>query len=44
MKGAKTRQFGFLGFKSEEHAKKAMAHFQNTYIDTSKITLEFAKP
>lgn len=42
-KGNKSRQFGFIGFKSEKHAQKALKYFQNTYIDTSKIELDFAK-
>lgn len=42
-KGAKSRQFGFVGFKNEQHAKKAMKYFANTYIDTSKIEIDYAK-
>lgn len=42
-KGAKSRQFGFVGFKNEQHAKKALKFFANTYIDTSKIEVEYAK-
>lgn len=42
-KGAKSRQFGFVGFKNEEHAKNALKFFNKTYIDTSKIECEFAK-
>ncbi|EKX44674.1 hypothetical protein GUITHDRAFT_109452 [Guillardia theta CCMP2712] len=40
----KSRNFGFVGFKSEKDAHKALKYFQDTYIDTSKITVEFAKP
>ena len=42
-KGAKSRQFGFVGFKNEQHAKKALALFTSTYIDTSKIEVDYAK-
>ena len=44
MKGAKSRRFGFVGFKSEEDAKKALEYFNNTFIDTSKVEIQFAKP
>ena len=36
-KDGKFRQFGFIGFRSEEEAKKAIEYFNNTYIDASKI-------
>ena len=42
-KGNRSRQFGFIGYKSEKHAQKAMKFFQNSYIDTSKISVDFAK-
>jgi multiple RNA-binding domain-containing protein 1 len=42
-KGVKSRQFGFVGFKSERHAKSAMKFFNNSYIDTSKIEMDYAK-
>ena len=42
-KGTKSRQFGFVGFKSSKHAKQALKFFKGTYIDTSKIELEIAK-
>jgi len=42
-KGAKSRQFGFVGFKTEEHAKNAKEYFDKTYIDTVKIEVEYAK-
>ena len=42
-KNGKSRLFGFIGFKNELHAKKALKYFQNTYLDTSKIQLDYAK-
>uniref|UniRef100_A0A182M370 RRM domain-containing protein n=1 Tax=Anopheles culicifacies TaxID=139723 RepID=A0A182M370_9DIPT len=35
----KFRNFGFIGFESEEHAEKAIKHFNNSFIRTSKITV-----
>jgi len=42
-KGTKSRQFGFVGFKNDQQAKQALKHFNNTYVDTSKIEASFAK-
>jgi multiple RNA-binding domain-containing protein 1 len=42
-KGATSRQFGFVGFKNDKCAKLAMKFFTNTYIDTSKIEIGFAR-
>ncbi|OMJ26405.1 Multiple RNA-binding domain-containing protein 1 [Smittium culicis] len=39
-----SRKFGFVGFKSEKEAKTAMKYFNGTFIDTSKIIVEMAKP
>ncbi|OLY85792.1 Multiple RNA-binding domain-containing protein 1 [Smittium mucronatum] len=39
-----TRRFGFVGYKSEKEAKAAVRFFNGTFIDTSKIIVEFAKP
>jgi multiple RNA-binding domain-containing protein 1 len=39
-KDGKFRQFGFVGFKSEEDARKAIDYYNNTYIDASKIQIE----
>lgn len=39
-----TRHFGFIGYKSNQQAKEAVQHFNNTYFDTSKIQVELAKP
>ena len=42
-KGNKSRQFGFVGFKNDRHAKQAKKFFDATYIDTSKVEIDFAK-
>uniref|UniRef100_A0A2K5J7Z3 Probable RNA-binding protein 19 n=2 Tax=Colobus angolensis palliatus TaxID=336983 RepID=A0A2K5J7Z3_COLAP len=42
-KDGKFRKFGFIGFKSEEEAQKALKHFNKSFIDTSRITVEFCK-
>ncbi|GJJ68797.1 multiple RNA-binding domain-containing protein 1 [Entomortierella parvispora] len=38
-----SRRFGFIGYKTDKDAKAAIAHFNNTFIDTSKIIVEKAK-
>ncbi|CAO3565600.1 unnamed protein product [Mortierella alpina] len=38
-----SRRFGFIGYRTEKDAKAALAHFDNTFIDTSKIIVEKAK-
>jgi multiple RNA-binding domain-containing protein 1 len=43
-KGHKSRKFGFIGFKTDAEASDARKFFNNTYIDTSKMQVEFAKP
>ncbi|CAK6440388.1 unnamed protein product [Pipistrellus nathusii] len=42
-KDGKFRKFGFIGFKSEEEAQKALNHFNKSFVDTSRITVEFCK-
>ncbi|KAM5188878.1 putative RNA-binding protein 19 isoform 3-T6 [Callospermophilus lateralis] len=42
-KDGKFRKFGFIGFKSEEEAQAALNHFNKSFIDTSRITVEFCK-
>ncbi|KAI8816731.1 uncharacterized protein EV422DRAFT_561394 [Fimicolochytrium jonesii] len=37
------RRFAYVGYKTEKEAKAALKYFNNTYIDTSKIQVEFAK-
>mmetsp|Transcript_8890 Transcript_8890/g.26983 ORF Transcript_8890/g.26983 Transcript_8890/m.26983 type:complete len:438 (-) Transcript_8890:12-1325(-) len=38
-----SRQMAFIGFKSEADAKAALKYFNNTFIDTFRITVEFAR-
>ncbi|KAK8940474.1 Polyadenylate-binding protein RBP47C' [Platanthera zijinensis] len=38
-----SRQFGFIGFRTEGEAEEALKFFDNTYMDTSRITCEIAK-
>ncbi|KAK3020233.1 hypothetical protein RJ639_045469 [Escallonia herrerae] len=39
----KSRQFGFVGFRSEREAEEALRFFNNSFLDTSKITCEIAR-
>ncbi|XP_055080264.1 probable RNA-binding protein 19 [Periophthalmus magnuspinnatus] len=42
-KDGKFRKFGFVGFKSEEDANKALTHFHKSFVDTSRVTVEMCK-
>uniref|UniRef100_A0A3P8NBD1 Probable RNA-binding protein 19 n=1 Tax=Astatotilapia calliptera TaxID=8154 RepID=A0A3P8NBD1_ASTCA len=42
-KDGKFRKFGFVGFKSEEDANKALKHFNKSFVDTSRVTVEMCK-
>eukprot|EP00741_Cyanophora_paradoxa_P005516 tig00000893_g5348.t1 len=42
-KDGRSRQIGFVGYRSEKEAKAARHYFNGTYVDTSKISVEFAK-
>lgn len=42
-KGDKSRKFCFIGFKTEQEAEKARNHFNNSFVGTSKVQVEFAK-
>uniref|UniRef100_A0AAV2MRD7 RRM domain-containing protein n=1 Tax=Knipowitschia caucasica TaxID=637954 RepID=A0AAV2MRD7_KNICA len=42
-KDGKFRKFGFVGFKSEEDANKALIHFHKSFMDTSRVTVEMCK-
>lgn len=39
-KDGKFRQFGFVGYEKEESAQEAVDYFNNTFINTSKVTVE----
>ncbi|XP_033748627.1 probable RNA-binding protein 19 [Pecten maximus] len=41
-KDGRFRKFAFIGFRSDEEAQHAIGHFNETFIDTSKITVEVA--
>lgn len=38
-KDGKFRKFGFIGFKSEEEAQRALGHLHKSFVDTSRITV-----
>ncbi|NXQ94515.1 RBM19 protein, partial [Sagittarius serpentarius] len=42
-KDGKFRKFGFIGYKSEDEAQTAMNHFNRSFIDTSRVTVELCK-
>ncbi|XP_051489565.1 probable RNA-binding protein 19 [Apus apus] len=42
-KEGKFRKFGFIGYKSEEEAQTALNHFNRSFIDTSRVTVELCK-
>ena len=37
------RRFAFVGFKTHTEAERALKHFNNTFIDTSKIQVDICK-
>lgn len=41
--GSKSRQFGFVGYRSDEEAAKAVKYFHRTFIDTCRINVDLAK-
>ncbi|XP_047321767.1 multiple RNA-binding domain-containing protein 1 [Impatiens glandulifera] len=42
-KDGKSRQFGFVGFRSENEALVALKYFNNSYLDTCRINCEVAR-
>lgn len=38
-KDGKFRKFGFVGFKAEEDANRALKHFDKSFVDTSRVTV-----
>lgn len=43
-KNGKSRQFCFVGLKTPEAAEEVRKHYSRSFIDTSRISVEFAKP
>ncbi len=43
-RGTTHRHFGFVGFRSEKEASEAKRYFDGSFLDTSRIAVEFAKP
>ncbi|XP_034398183.1 probable RNA-binding protein 19 isoform X1 [Cyclopterus lumpus] len=42
-KDGKFRKFGFVGFKAEDDANGALKHFNKSFVDTSRVTVEMCK-
>ncbi|XP_061585092.1 probable RNA-binding protein 19 [Cololabis saira] len=42
-KDGKFRKFGFVGFKSEEDASRALQHLNKSFVDTSRVAVEMCK-
>jgi multiple RNA-binding domain-containing protein 1 len=42
-KDGRSRQFAFVGFQLENEASKAVERFNNTYFNTSKISVSYAE-
>lgn len=42
-RSGKSRKIGFIGFKSEELAQKAIKHFNKTFLLSSMIEVQSAK-
>ncbi|XP_053558130.1 probable RNA-binding protein 19 isoform X2 [Bombina bombina] len=42
-KDGKFRKFGFIGYGSEDEGKAALIHFNKSFIDTSRISVELCK-
>ncbi|XP_043724842.1 multiple RNA-binding domain-containing protein 1-like isoform X2 [Telopea speciosissima] len=42
-KDGKSRQFAFIGFRTEGEAEEALKFFNNSYLDNSRLTCEVAR-
>ncbi|XP_031284877.1 multiple RNA-binding domain-containing protein 1 isoform X2 [Pistacia vera] len=42
-KDGKSRQFAFIGFRTEREAEEAIKYFNKSYLDTCRITCEIAR-
>ncbi|KAJ2708145.1 Multiple RNA-binding domain-containing protein 1 [Coemansia spiralis] len=43
-KEGKFRRFGYIGYRTDEDAQAAQKYFNGTFIDTSRVEVEIAKP
>lgn len=43
-KNGASRKFGFIGYKTEDEARKAAKFFHGTFLHTSKLDVAEAKP
>ena len=43
-RSGKFRRFAFVGYSNEEDAEKSLAHFNKTFIGSSRIEVELARP
>ncbi|KFK24909.1 hypothetical protein AALP_AA8G040800, partial [Arabis alpina] len=41
-KDGKSRQFGYIGYRSEQEAQEALKYFNKSFIDTCRISIEIA--
>ncbi|CDF37909.1 unnamed protein product [Chondrus crispus] len=41
-KDGRSRQFGFIGFRNGQEAKKARHQLNNSYVDTQRVSVDFA--
>ncbi|KAJ1972817.1 Multiple RNA-binding domain-containing protein 1 [Dimargaris xerosporica] len=39
-----SRRFAYIGFRTEKEAKAAVRHFNETFMDTTRILVEMARP
>ncbi|KAH7839984.1 hypothetical protein Vadar_010969 [Vaccinium darrowii] len=39
----KSRQFGFVGYRTEREAEEAVKYFNNSYLDSSRVVCEIAR-
>lgn len=42
-KDGKSRQFGFVGYRTEQEAEEAIKYFNKSFMDTCRITCEIAR-
>lgn len=43
-KDGRSRLFGFVGYRTPDEARRAVSYFHRTFVDTSRVDVELAKP